>query len=505
MPTFAAIASRLSPRGWIMAVGGTIAAIVVLYTLLHLISQPSYTTLLTGLEPAQTGKMTSTLDQKGISYELQNNGTALAVQSNETAQARVALAGAGLLESSQPGLSLFDKTNLGESSFQQQVNYQRALQGQLAQTIDQIQGISGAQVELVLPNAQSQLFAENQTQPSAAVLLPGSSSLEPSTVSGIAHLVASSVPGLKTSNVTITGGSGQLLWPAQGSGEGGEGISKEAAEARYDQQMDASLDTMLAQTLGPEKAQVQVYANLNVNQTKQEELTYGKAVPLTQSKNLETLTGSGAGAAGAATVPTVPTAQSTGGNSNYKHEIDSTTFGVDKTVKHFTVAAGEVESQHVSVLLDRSVPAAEVATIKQAVTNAAGIDPARGDTLSVAQMSFAKAPAGGGSSMSSMLGYAKDLLLGAAAIAFLFFTTRFLRKREDARIDHEPAWLRELEMPVPLAQLERETGAAAGTAPSPVRAGNGGNSSDARREVEQLVSASPDRVAQQLRTWMQEE
>jgi len=156
------LVSRLSARGWIVAGGVTVATIVLLYVLLHMVSQPSYTTLLTGLEPAQTGKMTSTLDQKGISYELQNGGTALGVQTNETAQARIALASAGLLENTQqPGFSLFNHTSLGESSFQQQVTYQRALQGQLAETIDQIQGVSGAQVELVLPNAQSQLFAES--------------------------------------------------------------------------------------------------------------------------------------------------------------------------------------------------------------------------------------------------------------------------------------------------------------------------------------------------------
>jgi flagellar M-ring protein FliF len=177
MGSFGQMATKLSPRGWLSAGAAGIGAIVILYLLLQMVSAPSYTTLLTGLEPAQTGKMTAALSQKGISYELQNNGTALAVQSNQTAQARVALAGAGLLEGNQQGFSLFDKSELGESTFQQQVTYQRALQGQLAQTIDQIQGVSGAQVELVLPNTQNQLFSENQAPPSAAVLLGGSGAL----------------------------------------------------------------------------------------------------------------------------------------------------------------------------------------------------------------------------------------------------------------------------------------------------------------------------------------
>ncbi len=196
----------------------------------------------------------------------------------------------GLLGNTQPDFSLFEKQNLGESNFQQQVTYQRALQGQLAETIDSVQGISGAQVELVLPNSQSQVFGEGQGTSSAAVLLSGTTRLPPTSVKGIAQLVASSVPGLELSKVTITDGSGELLWPQASGSAGGSGNSVQETEQRYDQSTAASLDAMLAQTLGPGKAQVLVYANMNVNQTTQEQLTYGKAgVPLRQSKDIETL------------------------------------------------------------------------------------------------------------------------------------------------------------------------------------------------------------------------
>ena len=241
--------------------------------------------------------MTSVLDQHGIHYELQNNGTALAVQSNETSQARVALGGSGLLGNAQPGFSLFEKSSLGESNFQQQVTYQRALQGQLEQTIDNIQGVSGAQVELVLPSAQSQVFGESQNASSAAVLLTGTTSLDPTSVRGIAQLVASSVPGLQLSKVTITDGTGALLWPSQDGEGAASATGKQAAEERYDSGMEAKLDTILAQTLGPDKAEVQVYATLNTNQTTQESLEYGKSVPTQQTKNVETLAGSGSGPA----------------------------------------------------------------------------------------------------------------------------------------------------------------------------------------------------------------
>jgi flagellar M-ring protein FliF len=505
------LATRLTPRGWMILGAGAIAAILFIYLFVHMVSKPSYSTLATGLEPAQTGKMTSTLDQQGIGYELQNNGTALAVQSNEMAKARVALAGAGMLGNTQPGFSLFEKSSLGESNFQQQVTYQRALQGQLEQTIDNIQGVSGAQVELVLPNPQSQVFGEGQNASSAAVLLSGTSSLSAASVRGIAQLVASSVPGLHLQKVTITDGTGQLLWPNQNGESPGGTTGKQAAQERYDEEMQASLDAMLAQTIGPGKAEVQVYADLNTSQTTQESLTYGKAgVPLQQSKNLETLTGSGGGA-GATGTANIPAYAQTGasGKSNYKHEVTGATLGVSKTVTHTTVAPGAIESQHVSVLLDSTVPTAAVPAIKEAVTNAAGIQAKRGDTVSIGQMAFAKptstaaAGAAGG-----MLGYAKYALIGIASLLFLFFTTRALRRREQEGIDNEPPWLRELELPVRLSELEREIPPRpAEHAPTLVAAPAGANGAGApiRRQVEQLAESSPDRVAQQLRSWMQED
>jgi flagellar M-ring protein FliF len=515
------LATRMTPRGWTILGAGALAGVLFLYLFVHLISQPSYSTLATGLEPAQTGKMTSALSEHGIGWELQSGGTALAVQSNQTAQARVALASAGLLGGAQEGFSLFDKSSLGESNFQQQVTYQRALQGQLEQTIDNIQGISGAQVELVLPSSQNQLFGEGQNTSSAAVLLSGSTSLNTTSVRGIAQLVASSVPGLQLQRVTITDGTGQLLWPAQGEAATGAS-AKQAAQERYDEEQQASLDAMLAQTVGPGKAEVQVYANLNTNQTTQESLTYGKAgVPLQQSKNLETLTGSGGGA-GATGTANIPAYAQTGasGKSNYKHEVTGSTLGVARTVTHSTVAPGAVESEHVSVLLDSTVPAASVPAIKEAVTNAAGLQTKRGDTISIAQMAFAKqAAAAGESSSGGMLGYAKYVLVGLASVLFLFFMTRALRRREQEGIDSEPPWLRELELPVRLSELERGTPPRPADAPTLVAngagrangagangsngAGTGGDS--IRRQVEQLAETSPDRVAHHLRTWMQEE
>jgi flagellar M-ring protein FliF len=515
MPPAAQLVSRLTPRGWLIAGGTLVGAILFVYLFLHMVSAPSYTTIVSGIAPSQTSKMTSTLSSQGVSYELQNDGTAIGVPSNQASKARVALAGANLLGNTQPGFTqLFEHQNLGESNFQQQVTYQRALQGQLDETIDSVQGVSGAQVTLVLPSSQNQIFGESQNASSAAVLLSGTSALDQASVRGIAQLVASSVPGLQLDKVTITGASGQLLWPAAGGGGGaGGGGEVQEAEQRYDQSMEASLDAMLAQTLGAGKAQVLVYANMNVNQTTKEALEYAKTgTPTQQSKSTETLTGSGSGTGGVTGTANLTTAATgAGGKSNFKHETTTSSLGVSKTVTHSTIAPGTVESQHVSVLLDKSVPAGSLPAIREAITNAAGIQTKRGDTISIGQVAFAKssttAPA------ASPLADAKYVLLGLGAIVFLFFTTRTLRKRERETID-EPVWLRELEVPMRLSELERETAVRPAPAMAGVGSGGGGSGGgggeppltgeSARKQVEQLVDSNPDRVAQQLRSWIQE-
>src|ERR671930_1706672 len=223
----------MSTRGKIVLAASALAIVVVAVLLFKVASSPSYTTLQAGTAPAKTGKITAALDSAGVQYKLENNGTAVAVVSGQESKARVALAGQGLsTASSQPGFELLDKQKLGASSFQQQVAYQRALEGQIAQTISQINGVSGAQVQLTMP--QDQLFADEQKPATAAVLLGGgATTLDGSAVRGIANLVASSVPNLKTSDVTITDGTGQLLWPTGDSAGGSGGLSKPAAEARY--------------------------------------------------------------------------------------------------------------------------------------------------------------------------------------------------------------------------------------------------------------------------------
>ena len=492
----------MSNRGKIALAASVLAIVVVAFLLFRLASAPTYTTLQAGVDPAKTGKITAALDQAGIQYKLENNGTAIAVVSGQESKARVALAGQGLAAGgSQPGFELLDKQKLGASTFQQQIAYQRALEGQIAQTIGQIDGISGAQVQLTLP--KDDIFADEKQPATAAVLLNAdSSTIDPSAIKGIASLVSSSVQDLKPENVTITDASGAMLWP-QGDGTDVNGAaSKPAAEARYASAMQASLGALIARTVGSDKAQVQVHADLNVDQSTQEKLQYAKkGTPLHQVKETESLKGSGGSSGGtagaAANLPTyAQNATSGSGNSNYKRTTGTTDFGVDKTVTRTKIAPGAINKLDVALMVDKSVPAAQATALKNAVSAAAGINAKRGDTITQSTVVFAKPKAAPGPAglpvppaFVTPLKYAG---IGLASILFLFFVTRALRRRETEALPM-PTWLTEVEGPRPLAELERHVA-------TPVA------QADPRRQtVETLVNEQPERVAQQLRAWISED
>ncbi|HKG40177.1 MAG TPA: flagellar basal-body MS-ring/collar protein FliF, partial [Conexibacter sp.] len=428
-----------------------------------------------------------------------------------TAEARIALAGAGLSASTtQPGYELLDRQKLGTSNFQQSINYQRALEGEIAKTVEQVDGVAGAQVQLVLPDREAQLFSDQASPATAAVLLSGSGGIDPGSVRGIAQLVTSSVPGLQTEKVTITDSSGQLLWPT-GSGSGASSgdsglLAKQAAEARYDSQMAAGLTAMLTRTLGPDKAQVQVHADLDANEATREELTYGRrGVALASKTERESLRGGGAGGGGTAgTGANTPAYAQTGasGNSNYRRDSADDTFGVDKTVTHTRIAPGAINGQQVSVLLDRSVPASALPQIRAAVASAAGIDARRGDVLTVGQVAFARPPvAAAPSPVATYGGYLKYVFVTIAALGFLLFVTRQLKRRESETLAGEPTWLSEIQAPRTLAELERLEHDDHPTHVRPLRTPE----QPARLQVEDLVERDPDRVAQQVRAWMAED
>jgi flagellar M-ring protein FliF len=503
---FRTLLANTTPKGKAVIAASAIGILAIVLVMVKLASAPSYTTMLTGVDPAETGKITAALDSAGVGYRIDNNGTALSVDKGMVAQARIALAEQGLPGRGQPGFELFDKQKLGASDFQQKVTYQRALEGQISSTIGQIQGVGGATVSLVLP--EDQLFAQDQTPATAAVLLQGdSSNVDPAAVRGIASLVSSSVKGLKPANVSITDAAGQLLWPSSdASAANGGGTNKLTAQTRYNTSLQGSLDAMLAQTVGPGKAHVQVSSDLNVDQSTLDKLTYAKkGVPLKQTNETERLRGAGAGAGGSAgtssNLPSYAAAGGAGGNSNYQRKSTTTDFGIDKTVQRTKVAPGQVNRLSVGLVVDKSVPPAQVAQLKNAVSAAAGIDPKRGDVLNVSQVAFAKpatsTPAAG--PMVGIMSYAKYGIAALGLLGFLFFLTRHLKRRERESLG-EPTWLRQIEAPTTLADLE-----AGRTTRMPAVPSEMPGPSATRLSAESIAEKDPERVAQQIRTWMEED
>ena len=511
MPPFVETLRALPARSKAIIAVSAVAILAIAFLMLRIAGAPAYAMLASGLDPAKTGEITAALDEQGIAYELRNNGTGLAVDKSQAAQARVALAGAGVnVGSAGEGFELFDEQKLGASEMQQQVTYQRALEGEIARTIGGVQGVTNPQVQLVLP--EDELFADEATPATAAVMLGNSAdSMDPGAVRGIAQLVSSSVKGLKTDNVTITDASGTLLWP-QGEGAGGGSMvaGKQALEARFSRALEADLNALLTRTLGPGKGQVSVTADLNADKTTRDQVTYDRrsSVPLKTQTETERLRGGGVVAGGTAgTAGNIPTysanAAGGAGNSKYDRETESTEYGVDKQVDRTEVAPGAINKLNVALLVDKSVPPDVFASLEQTISSAAGIDTARGDMIQAAQVPFAKPEAPkAGPVPTSMLGPIKWVGIGLASLLFLFFMGRHLRKREGEALN-APAWLTQIEVPVSLAELEQQTQVLTPQAPTitlPPR------QPDANLQaLDQLMEREPERVAAQVKNWMAED
>jgi flagellar M-ring protein FliF len=500
----------IDTRGQLTLGASLLGVVAVAFLLYSFASKPSFSTLSSNLDPAETAKAENALGAAGITYKTESGGTQIAVKTGEEASARVALAEKGVLNGSHVGFELFDKTSLGATDFQQTVNYQRALEGEIATTIEQIQGVSSASVQLVLPDAS--LFADQQAKATAAVLVDGGSTLDAATVRGIAHLTAASVKSLDAQHVTITDETGSLLWPTSSDGAGPSAQGKLQADALYAAQLTSQINALLTATLGPGKAIARVHADLNANSLSVDKVTYAKkGVPLTKQTTLESLNSKGAPAAlpsgtSANTTPSYAgTSAGQNSKSQYKHQTSDTTYGIDKTVKRSVVAPGTINKLDLALVVDTSVPAAQVASLKASVAGMAGLTPSRGDTFAVSRVAFAKppkAPAKPGpvdGIMSNPLGMARNVGIGLGSVVFLFLMMRSIKRREKDASVPEPTWLREIQSgSMTVAQLESVGGQAALPAPP------GAKRTAVRDQVEEMTRTQPQAVANQVAAWMKE-
>jgi len=516
-----ALFNSMSLRGKLTLAGCALAFIAASLFLVKMAGKPSYATVMTGVDPAKTSQITSALTSAGVSYELQNGGTAVAVKKGQETQANVALATKGLnTTSTQPGFEILDKQKLGASSQQQQVAYQRGLEGEIASTIGQIAGAQGARVNLTL--GQDNLFADESQPATAAVSLPtDAASMDPASVKGIANLVAAAVPNLKADKVTIVDGSGAMLWPNGDSDGGSSGglPTKTSAEAKYNAMAQASLQALLNKTLGDNKAQVVVHSDLNVDKIAEESRKYDtkSVVPLTEQKDTETLKGTGTGTGSGPTGNSsnspnqvADTTNGTGGsNNNYKKTSTDVTNGVDTTITRTQKATGAVNRLDVAVMLDKSVPlkGAALTSLENSLASAAGLQiKQRGDTLNITQgLSFAPvtpAAKAGGPIPAAFSGILKGVGIGLGALLFLFFVTRHLRKRERGELIDEPSWLKSLESASPQPELMPMPTFDSGAAATEVSIAT---ADPRRRQLDNIIHDEPERVAAHLRSWITED
>jgi flagellar M-ring protein FliF len=259
---------------------------------------------------------------------------------------------------------------------------------------------------------------------------------------------------------------------------------------------------------------VQVHSDLNVNKASQEELQYAKTgVPLTQTRESETLRGTGAGTGGAAgAANNIPAyggaAGAAGGNSNYRSAKNTTQYGVDKKVTRTEVAPGAVNRLDVAVMVDQNAKLTppQLAALKSTLSSAAGLQTARGDTLQVTSIPFAGTPAATGTPGALPIPPAiarllKVLGIALGALLFLFLVVRHLRRREREELMDQPSWLRELEsaaeaVEAPIIEIPTVPQAELPTIAT----------ADPRRQaLDHIVTNEPDRIAAHLRSWITED
>jgi flagellar M-ring protein FliF len=486
-------------------------------------STPSYSILFNNLSTKDASAIVDSLDKSGTSYQLANNGATILVPQDQVNTLRLSLSGQGLPGDSDTGYALLDQQGITTSDFMQHTNYQRALEGELANTIKSINGVQAATVHLVMP--QKDVFADDQNKTTASVLVQSSPSkpLSSQQVQAIVHLVASSVEGLDPTQVTVAGADGKIL--STGGGEavaaGGTDSGSDAQTVSFQNRLNTSLQNMLDSVVGPGHAVVTTTAQLDFDQTETKSKTYSAdpSLPaLSESISREAYNGNGTGASGVLgpdniQVPNGGTSSSgTGQYENSSTTRNNTLNSVEETRK---ASPGAIKKLSVAVLLDSTTAGTvDSAQMQQLVSTAAGIDATRGDTVTVAAMPFSTAAAGEAQKSLAQQGAEETAakqssLIKTAAMALVVLILMFLAWRASRRAKKRkalsPGELKHLEEMQ--AALENQRLAELNASiPSPAleMAGPPENLAldERQREIEQMVEEQPEEMAALLRGWL---
>ncbi|PMS22470.1 flagellar basal body M-ring protein FliF [Trinickia dabaoshanensis] len=398
-----------------------VAVVVAIVTALVLWSRtPDYHVLYSGLSDQDGGTIIAALQQANVPYKLSEGGTAILVPSDQVNDVRLKLASQGLPKSGSVGMELMDNEKFGISQFAEQVNYQRALEGELERTIQSISVVRQARVHLAIPKPT--VFVRDREAPTASVLVnlyPGRV-LDEGQVSAITHMVASSVSDLPVKNVTIVDQDGTLL--TQSASLAG----LDASQLKYVQQVEHNtqqrIDAILAPLFGAGNAHAQVSADIDFSQQEQTAEVYGPngnpqqaAIRSQQTSQATDMTQSGASGVPGALSNTPPQpasaplavasgAQATAGvtTTPISERKDATTnYELDKHVSHVEQAKGGVKRLSAAVVINyqRVVDAKghasmqpltpeKLAQVTQLVKDAMGYDAKRGDSVNIVNATF---------------------------------------------------------------------------------------------------------------------
>jgi len=470
------IYDRLSwpQRIWIavaaMAVAGGLA------WLNHWNQERDFKPLFSGLADEDAGALTAKLHETGVEYRLANGGSTILVPSEKVADTRLQMASAGLPKSGRIGFELFDKTNFGASEFTEQVNYHRALEGELERSVMSIREVQDARVHITLAKDSLYTAAREPAKASVLVRLRHAAALSPQNIAAVCQLTASAVPGLSADQVSLVDTSGNLLNRPRANVPG-DGPEASEATLDYRKSVEQNLQSKIAATLepilGPEHFRVGVSADVDLTSGEQSEETFdpAKSVMVT-SQRTEDGPGisSSSGIPGSASnLPPAPAKPSTG-VSNYARHTESIAYQTSRLVKHTRLPQGTLKKMSLSILIDHSLrfeggkrivepPTAEkLKVIHDLVAGAAGVDTARGDQLVVETFPFEStlnaepglAPAAPQAAPDNLAPWLKKLMgqknfaiiagIGAAAILALVLGFFFvLSKRRSSRIQAELA------------------------------------------------------------------
>ncbi|HUE64066.1 MAG TPA: flagellar basal-body MS-ring/collar protein FliF [Rhizomicrobium sp.] len=368
------------------------------------ITEPPKTILFSGLESRDAAAVTTKLDGMAVKYDVKDGGTIL-VPADQVTKLRMALAQDNL-PAAGVGYEIFDKSDaFGTTAFVQNINHQRALEGELARSMQTIEGIQTARVHLVIP--ERQIFSRDDQQPSASVVLRTAGRLDRGQVLAIQHLVAAAVAGLSPDRVAIVDDRGNLLAGGdEKSGPDALARNQDEDTTNYENGLRQRIESIVASVVGANHVQVQVAADINYNHTQTTSEDYNPDTKVVRStQTIEQNSSNTSGNSNAVSVANaLPNAQAQNSSDNSKDTSgrteETTNYEISKKVTTSTVDGGDVKKLSVAVVVDGSGDSSaaykprtpeEMSKITALVKSAMGFDASRGDQVQVTNMQFARA------------------------------------------------------------------------------------------------------------------